>query len=83
MIVDSVNSAFYSKAGNQGMSQSADESIPKNEPGHPIKHQFTSQIPTIAMYDLPYAPGNEYGRNLSRSNVVGQRIGRKIYVSRR
>ncbi|HEY2846409.1 MAG TPA: hypothetical protein VGI80_01245, partial [Pyrinomonadaceae bacterium] len=39
-------SGKYAAAGNQGFSQSADTNIPKNEPGHPIKHQFTSQIPT-------------------------------------
>src|SRR5688572_13228532 len=39
------HSAFYQQAGNLGRSQTADTSIPKNESGHPIKHQFTSQIP--------------------------------------
>src|SRR5205085_9403000 len=39
-------SGHYAAAGNQGFSQSADTKIPKNEPGHPIKHQFTSNIPT-------------------------------------
>ena len=50
-------SAFYSKDGNQGMSQSADESIPKNEPGHPIKHQFTTQIPTAQCMTCHMHPG--------------------------
>lgn len=54
---DSVNSAFYSTAGNQGMSKSADEKIPKNEPGHPIKHQFTSQIPTSQCMVCHMHPG--------------------------
>ncbi len=54
---DAVNSAFYAKDGNQGMSKSADESIPKNEPGHPIKHQFTSQIPTSQCMTCHMHPG--------------------------
>ncbi len=53
----SYNSAFYSKSGNQGMSQSSDDKIPKNEPGHPIKHQFTSQIPTAQCMTCHMHPG--------------------------
>jgi hypothetical protein len=50
-------SAFYAKSGNQGMSQSSDDKIPKNEPGHPIKHQFTSQIPTAQCMTCHMHPG--------------------------
>ncbi len=32
--------------GNQGLSFSLDPAIPKNERGHPIKHQFTTSIPS-------------------------------------
>ncbi len=39
-------SGWYSKYGNQGLSFSGDDSIPKNEKGHPIKHEFTRAIPT-------------------------------------
>src|SRR4030095_8463233 len=42
---DAAHSAFYQQAGNLGRSQTSDTNIPKNESGHPIKHQFTSQIP--------------------------------------
>lgn len=54
---DPAASAFYAKAGNQGHSQSADTSIPRNEPGHPIKHQFTSQIPTQQCMTCHMHPG--------------------------
>ena len=74
---DPAAAGLYAKAGNQGHSQSADTSIPKNEPGHPIKHQFTLADTDAAVHDLPHAPGNKYGRDLSRANVVGQRIGRQ------
>jgi hypothetical protein len=41
-----VHSGPYAKYGNRGLTQTADISIPKKEPGHPIIHQFTSSIPT-------------------------------------
>ena len=47
----------YANAGNQGRSQSADKSIPKDEPGHPIKHQFTSRIPTSQCMTCHMHPG--------------------------
>jgi hypothetical protein len=40
------NSGWYAKYGNQGLSFSLDPTIPKNERGHPIKHQFTTAIPS-------------------------------------
>ncbi len=51
------HSAFYGSAGNLGMSQSADTSIPKNESGHPIKHQLTSRIPTSQCMICHMHPG--------------------------
>ncbi|MEO8648658.1 MAG: hypothetical protein ABI539_05785, partial [Acidobacteriota bacterium] len=52
-----VSSGPYAEAGNQGMSRSADKSIPKSVPGHPIKHQFTSQIPTSQCMTCHMHPG--------------------------
>jgi hypothetical protein len=43
---DPYHSAGYAKFGNLGMSQQVDPTIPKNESGHPLKHEFTRQIPT-------------------------------------
>ncbi len=54
---DPAHSAFYNEAGNLGRSQTADTSIPKNESGHPIKHQFTSQIPTSQCMVCHMHPG--------------------------
>jgi hypothetical protein len=54
---DPAHSAFYQQAGNLGRSQTADTSIPKNESGHPIKHQFTSQIPTSQCMVCHMHPG--------------------------
>jgi len=54
---DPAHSAFYNQAGNLGFSQSADKSISKTESGHPIKHQFTSQIPTSQCMVCHMHPG--------------------------
>lgn len=54
---DSKHSAFYGEAGNLGRSQTADINIPKNESGHPIKHQFTSQIPSSQCMVCHMHPG--------------------------
>ena len=54
---DPAHSASYQQAGNLGRSQTADTSIPKNESGHPIKHQFTSQIPTSQCMVCHMHPG--------------------------
>src|SRR5882724_3667106 len=51
------HSAFYSAPGNLGRSETADANIPKNESGHPIKHQFTSQIPTSQCMVCHMHPG--------------------------
>jgi hypothetical protein len=47
----------YQQAGNSGFSQTADTNIPKNESGHPIKHQFTNQIPTSQCMVCHMHPG--------------------------
>ena len=52
------HSAYYSKYGNQGLSFSGDASIPKNEKGHPIKHQFTRAIPTSQCMNCHMHQGN-------------------------
>ena len=54
---NAAHSAFYQQAGNLGRSQTADTSIPKTESGHPIKHQFTSQIPSSQCMVCHMHPG--------------------------
>src|SRR5581483_8844027 len=51
-------SGYYSKYGNQGLSFSGDESILKNERGHPIKHQFTRAIPSSQCMTCHMHQGN-------------------------
>lgn len=43
---DPRHSGPYAVAGHGGTSQSADPTIAKNVAGHPLKHEFTSAIPT-------------------------------------
>ncbi|NGZ94858.1 MAG: hypothetical protein CV089_01770 [Nitrospira sp. WS110] len=43
---DPLHSGPYAKFGNRGESQTTDPTIPKKEPGHPLRHQLTKAIPT-------------------------------------
>uniref|UniRef100_UPI003F70819C hypothetical protein n=1 Tax=Polymorphobacter sp. TaxID=1909290 RepID=UPI003F70819C len=43
---DPKHSTIYAKYGRDGMSISADPTIPKDEPGHPLRHEFTRAIPS-------------------------------------
>jgi hypothetical protein len=54
---DPSHAASYAASGNLGHSQTNDTNIPKNESGHPIKHQFTSQIPTSQCMVCHMHPG--------------------------
>src|SRR6266478_1020673 len=54
---DAEHSAFYSGAGNMGRTQTADANISKDESGHPIKHQFTSAIPSSQCMVCHMHPG--------------------------
>jgi hypothetical protein len=62
-----IAAAQYAKAGNRGFTDSADKSIPRDQPGHPIKHQFTSQIPTQQCMTCHMHPG---------TNMVATYLGR-------
>src|SRR5947209_3928614 len=41
-----VHSGPYAPAGHLGLTRNPDPTIPKDEPGHPIAHRFTSGVPT-------------------------------------
>ncbi len=43
---DPRHSSIYAKYGNEGFTQQADPTIPRGEPGHPLKHEFTRAIPS-------------------------------------
>ncbi len=52
-----VNSGPYSVFGHQGLSFQSDPTIPRNERGHPIKHQFVTGIPTSQCIVCHIHPG--------------------------
>lgn len=43
---DPRHSGPYAQYGHDGMSQESDPTIPRDQSGHPLKHQFTRAIPT-------------------------------------
>ncbi|MFQ5656027.1 MAG: hypothetical protein ACE5G5_00630 [Candidatus Methylomirabilales bacterium] len=52
-----VNSGRYAKYGNLGRTHTADPTIPKDESGHPIKHVFTTAIPSSQCVVCHHHPG--------------------------
>jgi len=43
---DAAHSGGYAQFGHDGLTQTADPTIARDEPGHPIQHAFTRAIPT-------------------------------------
>jgi hypothetical protein len=52
-----INSGPYARFGNFGASASNDTQIPKDEPGHPIRHRLTNSIPTSQCMVCHMHPG--------------------------
>lgn len=52
------NAAHLAEYGNRGFSASGDRAIPKDRPGHPIKHQFTRRIPSSQCMSCHHHQGN-------------------------
>jgi hypothetical protein len=52
------NSGWWSKFGHEGLSFTGDPTIPKNERGHPISHQFTRSIPSSQCMNCHMHQGN-------------------------
>ena len=51
------HSGPYAKYGNEGMTATVDPTIPKNQPGHPIRHEFTRAIPSSQCLVCHMHPG--------------------------
>ncbi|NIR49101.1 hypothetical protein GWO43_11615 [candidate division KSB1 bacterium] len=49
---------FYNSGGMSGYSGTNDESIPKNEPGHPISHRLTVRVPVSQCLTCHHHQGN-------------------------
>jgi len=54
---DPQHSGSYAQFGHSGFSASTDPTIPKNEPGHPIRHVFTRSIPSSQCMVCHIHPG--------------------------
>ncbi|MDT7541769.1 MAG: hypothetical protein QOE33_1673 [Acidobacteriota bacterium] len=52
-----INSGPYARFGNLGTSATSDTQIPKDEPGHPVRHQLTNAIPTSQCMVCHMHPG--------------------------
>jgi hypothetical protein len=61
-----VHSGPYAAAGNSGRTQTSDPKIPKEESGHPIRHELTRAIPTSQCMVCHMHPG---------TNVVNTYLG--------
>ena len=51
------HSGPYARFGHSGFSDTADPTVPKNQSGHPIKHQFTRGIPSSQCMVCHMHPG--------------------------
>jgi hypothetical protein len=54
---DPSHSGAYAQFGHSGFTASSDPTIPKNEPGHPIRHVFTRSIPSSQCMVCHIHPG--------------------------
>ena len=54
---DPAHSGPYASFGHSGFSASVDPTIPKNEPGHPLRHAFTRAIPSSQCMICHIHPG--------------------------
>jgi len=57
---DPFNSGPYAQFGNRGLSVNPDPTIKKDEPGHPIKHEFTRKIPSSQCITCHVHNGNGF-----------------------
>ncbi len=54
---DPKHSGPFAQFGNQGFTQTGDKTIPKNESGHPVKHQMTNGMPSSQCMTCHMHPG--------------------------
>jgi hypothetical protein len=76
---DPSHSGVYAQFGHSGFSASSDPTIPKNEPGHPIKHTFTRSIPSSQCMICHIHPGTNmvttyFGLTWWDNEIDGERM---------
>lgn len=57
---DTFHSSVYAQYGNAGFSHSIDPTLPKDRPGHPIRHVLTNAIPNSQCVTCHMHPGTSY-----------------------
>jgi hypothetical protein len=57
---DPFNAGPYASHGNRGLTASDDPTIPKQESGHPIRHEFTRKIPSSQCITCHVHNGNGF-----------------------
>lgn len=55
---DPKHAGGFASAGNRGLSLTGDKTIPKDEPGHPIRHQMTRSVPVSQCLTCHHHQGN-------------------------
>ena len=73
------HSAQYAGFGNAGRSVSSDPTIPKDEPGHPLRHAFTRSIPSSQCMTCHMHPGTNmvatyYGYTFWDNETDGEKM---------
>ena len=68
------------RSATAALTQTVDPTIPKDEPGHPLKHVFTRAIPSSQCMTCHMHPGTNMVVDLPRLHLVGQRGRRPAHV---
>ncbi|HET8967019.1 MAG TPA: hypothetical protein VFN20_12425 [Candidatus Acidoferrum sp.] len=76
---DPAHSASYAAFGHSGTSRTADPTIDKSQPGHPIKHAFTRSIPSSQCMVCHMHPGTNmlttyFGLTWWDNEIDGERM---------
>ena len=75
------NSGWWCKFGNQGLTFTKDPTIPKDERGHPIFHEFTRSIPSSQCMNCHMHQGNLFVNPLPGLYLVGSGNGWRAPLS--
>ena len=58
-----VHSGPYARFGNRGLARTTDPTIPADEPGHPIRHEMTTAIPSSQCVVCHVHPGTSFANS--------------------
>ena len=78
---DPLHSGPWAQYGHTGLSHTGDKTIPKDEKGHPIRHQFSRAVPTAQCMSCHMHQPNSFVNVTSRLPHVGLRERRRAAVA--